>query len=193
MAKKTLVVMVLDETGSMGIVKSHTISGFNEYVNDLRKKKNIKMALTRFNSEDINIGKALSIKKATTLTDDNYKPAAMTPLYDAIAASVKAAESHKGPILVVIMTDGAENSSTEYTQKQVFDLIDEKKTDGWTFVFLGADQDAFIAGGHLGIPLGNTLSYNSHDTQRTISKVSARTLNYVEEGSKQVTDFFDDD
>ena len=192
MAKKTLVVMVLDETGSMQMVKSQTITGFNEYVDDLRKKKNIKMALTRFNSDAIKVGEALSIKKAVTLTKDNYIPAAMTPLYDAVAESIEAAESHKGPVLVVIMTDGGENSSREYTQKQVFDIIEEKKKDKWTFVFLGADQDAFHAGGMLGIPMGNTMSYNSHDTHKTISQVSARTMNYVDHGSKQVEDFFNE-
>lgn len=189
-SEKTLVVMVLDESASMSGVVGQTINGFNEYVGDLRKKKGFKVCLNQFNSYHLQPGKVTKAGDVKDLDRHTYVPQGITPLYDAIGLSVKAAEDHKGPVLVVIMTDGYENASSDYDQRDIFDLISEKKDAGWTFVFLGADQDAWAASKVLGIPKGNTLSYDSMETHRTMKLVSDQTLSYAREGSVQTGNFF---
>merc|ERR1712083_368802 len=64
-----------------------------------------------------------------------------------------------GEIVVVTFTDGAENASREHSKSAIFSRIDGKKKDGWTFVFLGANQDSYAEGGRLGYSVGNTQNF----------------------------------
>ncbi len=64
--------------------------------------------------------------------------------------------------MFIILTDGQENSSKDWKREAIFDLIASKREkDGWEFVFLGADQDAYESGAQIGVPPGNSLSYAS--------------------------------
>lgn len=189
---KLFVSFVLDETGSMISCKEQTIGGFNEYIKGLQNKGNdILFTLTKFNTDKIDIiHDSVDIKDVLLLNDDTYIPAACTPLYDAIGRTVRSLEKEtkgkKGGVLMVIQTDGLENASKEYTRDGIFNLITEKKKDGWTFAFLGADQDAWATSQFLGISKGNTLSYGLADTRRTISRLSGQTMSYsahVESGN----------
>src|SRR5213076_3329044 len=81
------------------------------------------------------------------LASATYLPRGTTPLYDAIAQMIhqvdKSGVAYDRTVFV-IMTDGLENASIEYDKKKLHDLIEEKeKTGRWTFVFLGADQNAW--------------------------------------------------
>ena len=64
-------------------------------------------------------------------------------------------------ILVAIVTDGHENDSREYNENQIKKLIKQKEKQDWQFVYLAADQDAFAAGGAIGVTRGNSFSYNN--------------------------------
>lgn len=189
--KKTLVVFILDETGSMSPFKLQTIDGFNEYVNALRNEKNFSLMLTRFNTGEIAVGEPKPIKKAIVLNNDNYKPRHTTPLYDAIAVSIRSAEEHvEDAALVVIMTDGLENDSKEYKRDDVFKMIKDKTDKGWQFVFLGANQDAWAVGASLGVSKGSSFNYDQHKTGVTLSVASDASMRYARGGSKPVADFF---
>lgn len=168
----TLVVLLLDETGSMHAIKDATISSFNECINSLKKDKikdDCLFSLATFNTAQ-GVTKRCSgvpISKAPLLTHDTYAPDACTQLYDAIGdvisatdEIVKSNKKHTN-VLFIIQTDGQENSSQHFTSAEIFKLIDQRKKDGWSFVFLGADQDAWVAGGALGIDRGSTLSYSN--------------------------------
>lgn len=196
---KTLVVnFVLDETGSMSTVWDATISGFNEYVSDLRKQgEDILFTLTKFNSEAVDVvHEAVPIKKVVALNRDNYRPMALTPLYDAVAASIRATEGRvngKEPVLCVIQTDGQENASREYnTLDKIRALIEQKTREGWTFAYLGADQDAWAIGGQMGVPQASTMSYagTPDGTKTAFAAVADSTLNYASSGGKQTDSFF---
>jgi hypothetical protein len=192
--KKTLVCFVLDETGSMQIVKDATISGYNEYVDNLRGEKGMSMMLTRFNTAAITIGKPEPIKKATKLSRENYRPTAATPLYDATARAIKKAEEHQNgkSVLCVIMTDGEENSSKEYTKDTLFALVKEKEKEGWKFAYLGANQDAYAEGFKIGIAVADTLSYDQSKTDGTFKVATAATLRYAKNPTAS-SNFFEDE
>ena len=84
-----------------------------------------------------------------------------------------------------------ENASREFSREDVFGLIDEKKEAGWTFVFLGADQDAWIAGESLGIDRGNTLSYASSDTRRVLAMARRATQEFLRRDGQQTGAFWE--
>ena len=48
--------------------------------------------------------------------------------------------------MLVVVTDGQENASREHTRGSVFDMITERRQQGWSFLFLGADQDSYASG-----------------------------------------------
>lgn len=173
---------VLDETGSMQICKEATISGFNEYVDTLKKKAgNIILTLTKFNSKKIEtIFKAKCIKDVPKLTNETYQPNELTPLYDAIAKTIKDTENEaKGKdVLCVIMTDGAENSSLEYTRDKIMKLIQEKEKDKWAFVYLGANQDSWEVGQAIGLSKGNVINYSTKNTVKAMRYAAMSTVSY---------------
>jgi len=181
--RQTVVAFLLDETGSMGSHKSETISGFNEYVGTLKNSgEEMRFTMTTFNSAKPNgaeiVLDGVDISKVPELTDESYQPGSTTPLYDAIGTTVKrTAKVAKGMktkprVMFVIQTDGYENASREWTQEKVFKSISKKVDQGWTFVFLGADQDAYAAGRAMGVPRGNTMSYDKRRTKEMFQDVA---------------------
>lgn len=189
---------ILDETGSMNSVKDQTISGYNEYIDTLKQEKEVLFTLTKFNSDKVEVVyDAVKIKKVKPLNVDTYQPSAMTPLYDAIGETItsleRATKGKKGKKLVVIQTDGLENASKEYNRKMIFEIIEKKKKDDWTFVFLGADQDAYAASAQLGISRGNTRSYASAKTKDAFGSVAKASRMFLRSEAPMTEDFFEDE
>ena len=185
-----MVSIVLDETGSMSSRIAETISGFNEYVGDLKKLKvPVSVTLTKFNSKKVEVVYAdKPIKGVPELNKDTYRPNELTPLYDAVGKTITEIDKKKlgkKTVLVVIMTDGEENASKEYNQKKIFDLISEKqKKDGWTFVFMGADQDAWLAGQAIGILYANTLSFDGNNVKGAMKTAARATMGYAQSSAR---------
>lgn|SRR5512139_1431335 len=200
MARKILnVSFILDETGSMGSCKQQTIDGFNEYIQTLSGEKgsdSIRFTLTKFNSGKIHVAyDGVALDKVEPLNHTTYQPADMTPLYDAIGQTIRAIEKHlegkkKANVLVVIQTDGQENYSKEYNQLTIFNLIEEKKKLGWTFAFLGADQDAWLTSQKIGIDFGNTMSYSSSETHMAFATTARAAARYTRTGGIQTSNLF---
>jgi hypothetical protein len=190
---KTIINFLLDETGSMMSVKQQTIEGFNEYLNSMRKEK-VDFKLTKFNSSKTEIHDTKPAKDYPELTYETYVPDATTPLYDAIGRSVRSLENDlkekKRKVLMVIMTDGLENASQEYNRDAIFKLVSEKEKDGWTFVYLGANQDSWAVAEPLGFNKGNVTNYDPHNTVQTYNMAAQRTASYLSKGN--IGNFFDD-
>jgi hypothetical protein len=193
MKKQTIksINFVLDETGSMLICKEATISGFNEYIDTLKNDKKVKytMTLTRFNSAKIHIDYVNKrLEDVPQLTEDTYKPDNLTPLYDAIGQTISKVEKEKvspKDVLFVIMTDGQENASKEYEQKTIFSLIKEKTSKGWTFAFLGANQDAYVEAGRIGVLAGNAVLYSKKDTRQTFARAANATSSWASNSGRR--------
>lgn len=161
-----LVVFILDKSGSMDVCKEATISGFNEYIEGLAKQKGVKykMSLTLFDNLVENRYTNKSLSFIGKLNTKNYKPSGSTAMYDAIHKTLVATEKDiddKAKVLCVIMTDGEENASSEVTEKQVSLKIKELENKNWSFVFLGANQDAWVTGQKFGFSKSNTATYNA--------------------------------
>jgi hypothetical protein len=118
------------------------------------------------------------------MTGETYRPDALTPLYDAIATTIRRTENKAGKdaVLFIVMTDGEENASKEHDFKSVQALIEEKSD--WTFVYLGANQDAWAVGTKMGIAAGNTMSYAQNKTGQTMSAMTQASVRFVTQAAQ---------
>ena len=167
--------IILDESGSMEIIKQATITGFNEVVQTIKgveekfPEQTHFVSLVTFNG--LGIKTKLSAEKARNLTEldaETFQPDASTPLYDAIGFSVnklkKRIKDQKDPdVLVTIITDGEENASTEYTGAGVKKLIDDMKSRG---TYIGANHDVERVAFSLSITNSLKFEANERDVKR---------------------------
>lgn len=187
-------VMVLDETGSMEMIKKATIDSVNEFISSQKKVEgSCNLTLYTFsdisnffNSSDKNelpirkIVDTKDISEVELLTHDSYDPHGMTNLYDAVGFAIKETSKRveTGNVLVVIITDGDENSSKEFNESSVRNMIEEKQAAGWTFVYLGANQDAWSVGSKMGLSSSQTMTYDVGDMKGMMNNLSASTAVY---------------
>jgi hypothetical protein len=184
--ERTLVTFVLDETGSMNQIKDDTIGGFNAYLKTLKESDgDLSFTLVKFDSNKIDkVHVDLPVKQVPDLTPATYRPGAATPLIDAAVKSIVATAEKQQPgdkVIVVIQTDGYENASREYKQEDLVDLIKEKTAQGWAFVFLGANIDAFDQAADFGIGAGQTMSYAGTKSKEAFGAAAQTTLAYAED------------
>jgi len=119
------------------------------------------------------------VRKVPNLSRNSFRPRGGTNLLDAVGHTVNkfsgegrltecgecgCAVTKKTRTLVVVITDGMENSSIEYTADDVRRLINSKEECGWKFLYLGANQDAWSEGMGMGFRGGDTFSYVASDT-----------------------------
>lgn len=147
-------VIILDKSGSMSSIARQAIDGVNETIGSIKSaqekspdQKHIVTLVAFCGCEQRVIYDNVPIDKVTPLTDKDYCPCCMTPLYDAIGTtitrvhSVKSADNNNSLALVTIITDGYENASHEFTLSSIKALIDSYKEQGWQFTYIGADHD----------------------------------------------------
>jgi hypothetical protein len=183
-APAAYVILILDETGSMQDCKGAAIAGVNEYLKTLRQMPTpVRFTMTLFNSGKLEERhRNESVGQVPELTDQTYQPIAATPLYDAIGRTLTTADQNASPEsrkLFVILTDGLENASREYTRDGIARLVKDHEAKGWTFVYLGADHDAWAAGGDLGIAGDNTVQFSKRDTGQAFDRLSEATASFL--------------
>lgn len=197
---KTHIYFILDESGSMGTRQSATISGFNEYLENIQKDPNLekaKFSLIKFNARFFDVVVNEKLKNVPPLTGATYSPGGMTALYDAVAhvlsyAETNVKDTHR--VLVVILTDGEENSSKEHTRQQIFDMIKRfEKKGNYTFVFLGCDQDVWAEGGKIGMEKGNVKAFDPNDIKSAYQALTGATRSYAGGQSARSSFFWGED
>jgi len=159
--ERTLI-FLLDRSGSMEICRDDTIGGFNSFVSD-QKTIGGRMTLVQFDHEIQEVYTDMTLDKIDPLTARTYSPRGSTALLDAIGKTIKK-HTDKTGVVFIIQTDGQENGSTTYTRAHVKDLVEQKTADGWVFMYLGANQDAFTEAGGLGLAGANTFNYDVRNT-----------------------------
>jgi hypothetical protein len=189
--ESVVVSMLLDESGSMGLLRDATISGFNEYVGGLRKslsEHDVHFSALKFDSPGgvVKLQVGVPIKAAIELTHHNYCPRGGTPLLDAVGRTIQATDEVAGKnkatkIIVVIQTDGAENSSQDFKLDQIKQMVEERQGKGWEFVFIGAGINAFEAGLTMGVYAGSTMSYGAtgQATMDVFGETALNTANFA--------------
>lgn len=168
----TDITIVLDRSGSMQAIKNDTIGGFNSFLASQKKLPGkATVSLIQFDNiyEIVYVGQSLN--KAQELNKDTFIPRGATALLDAIGKTIDltgkrlaSMDENDRPdkVVCVILTDGEENSSTEFKIAQINQMIQHQQEKyAWEFVFLGANQDAIATASQMGIKRDNALSYKA--------------------------------
>ena len=204
----THISMVLDKSGSMNSILKDTIGGFNGFLQSQKETPGeATFSLTTFNTAVMLDYGFKDIASAEELTVDSYRPGGGTALYDAIGMTIvgcgkKLADMDETlrpeKVIIVILTDGEENSSREYSYEAVQKLIKEQsEVYNWEFVFLGANLDAVALGATLGIKGGMSMTFaaNSDGASAALhsmgTKMSAYRMSSVAETRSANYTFFD--
>ena len=146
--------IILDESGSMNSIKKTILNGFNELINSVKSiekefpEQEHYISIISFNSKNENnvIHFNEPVSKIETIDDKNYNPESSTPLFDAMGFSILKlknflSDKNNYSVLVTILTDGEENASKEYSLTSIKRIIEELKSENWTFTYIGTDHD----------------------------------------------------
>jgi uncharacterized protein YegL len=163
----TDITVVLDRSGSMSAVANDTIGGFNQFIKEQKSVKGkANLTLMQFDTEYELVHNGKDIKEVPSL---EFSPRGGTALFDAVGRSITETgtrlrrmsdKDRPAKVIFVIITDGEENSSKEYTREKVKGMITHQQEKyNWSFVFLGANIDAIQAAGYMGISGYNAMNY----------------------------------
>lgn len=167
----TELVFILDRSGSMAGLEEDTIGGFNSMISKQKDEEGECFVTTvLFDHEISTLHDRKRLSEIAPLTDKDYTVRGCTALIDAIGITVnKITNIHKyarkedipATTMFVITTDGLENASREYSSDKVKKMIEEKKKDGWEFLFIGANIDAVETAKHFGISADRAVNYHA--------------------------------
>jgi hypothetical protein len=180
------IIAVIDASGSMDSLKTDTIGSFNGFKREQTSLPGkAYMSVTLFNTNVKIHASSRDIKEVPDLSTSNYVPNGGTALYDAVGKTIQEVSTSKNlppKVLFLIITDGEENSSREYSQSIVKNLIADKTNQGWQFVFLGANQDKWAAS-NIGVTTFGAYASTPAGTHNLFNTVSASTTLYRSSGS----------
>ena len=163
---------LIDRSGSMSGVVGDVIGGYNQFVENQRNIQTTgECAFTAVQFDSDEPFKVMHdgtpIGSVPAMTSFDYQPRGLTPLFDALGNLIKTIEKRIATSIVpedqivVVFTDGMENASNEWTREAVFKLVTEKENEGWTFNFMGANQDSYETGRGLGFKHENTSNFRA--------------------------------
>ncbi len=168
--KRIINLIILDASGSMESIYNQALTGVNETIQTIRisqkESPELKQILTfaSFNSGKgyLKVKYSYSpIDEVKELTQEDYVACGCTALYDAMGEMVSELQRKITPedrVLVTIITDGYENASQHWSGLQIKSLVEELRHSGWTFTYIGANQDVEAVAGSMGIR--NTLVFD---------------------------------
>ena len=206
--ERTIYHLIVDRSGSMSDCIEATINGYNEQLNRIRAMQtefpdqDIRMGLTMFNTHIDMQAVAKDLKNATPLSRNNYVPDGGTALYDAIGQSVLHLEESFGrqsdipaTFVIVVLTDGYENSSNLFNLQQIRSLIERlEATEKWTFSFIGATLDAVEVAQTMAIKANNSYSFEKESMKAEVwDKLTDSMKVYFNKKSRgeKLSDLFD--
>ena len=179
----TVINVVIDMSGSMCGITDDTIGGFNSFITEQRKVEgDVLVSLLLFDSEGgwghqsktrlVRPYTGLPLEEVPELTREVYRPSGGTPLRDAMGANILETDEilsrvkTKNPdVFNVIITDGGENTSTRFSAIDIKEMIQGRENLGWTFIYMGANQDSWAETQQYGFQKGNVMNYVAADIQ----------------------------
>jgi len=177
---RTLLVFLLDRSGSMQSIKSDVKGGFAAFIDEQRQAPgDCAATLAQFDTEYELVYHRVPVGEVPAL---NLQPRGGTALLDAMgklitdtAAQLDAAPEAERPgtVIVAIMTDGYENSSREWTHPAIKSLVEQQTKHGWEFLYMGADQDAIEVGARLGVQRDKSVTYGRGKARDVMAATSA--------------------
>lgn len=168
----TELVFILDKSGSMGGLEKDTIGGYNAM---LQKQKVVEgeclITTVLFDNGYELLHDRIDIRAVSPITEKEYCVGGSTALIDAMGRTISKignAQKHTADdyraekVMLIIITDGEENASREYSSNKVKALIQHQKEKyGWEFIFLGANIDAVETAARFGIAPDRAQNYHA--------------------------------
>lgn len=163
------IVVVLDRSGSMDAAKNDHSGGLNSFIEDQKKVDgDVRFTLVQFDT----INPFELVYDRTNIQDVKsceLIPRGGTPLIESVTRTIaylsdkiKAEAVKPDQVVMMIITDGEENSSAyEYSKSNLKNLIEDKTKEGWNFLFLGANIDSFGEAAGIGINACNAVNFNN--------------------------------
>lgn len=190
----TEIVFILDQSGSMDMIKSDVIGGFNSFIEEQKKLPGeVFFSLVTFSSRNSRrvFYNRMPIQEVEPLTIKSYCPNGMTALLQAVSQTVddigqqlaeKLEEERPERVLMVIMTDGEENDSgSDFPKSLIAEKIKHQtEVYKWEFLFPGANQDSFTEAKSIGIGAVGAYNYKAttHGVSTMFASVSSAATNY---------------
>jgi uncharacterized protein YegL len=174
----TELVFILDRSGSMSGLESDTIGGFNSLLEKQKKEPGDAFVTTvLFDNRYELLHDRINLRGISSITDNEYFVRGTTALLDAIGNTINkignvqkytAEDEQAEHVMFVIITDGMENASREYSFEKVSQMIEHQKSKyGWEFIFLGANIDAIKVANRFGIGEDRAVNYHA-DSEGTM-------------------------
>lgn len=185
-SQRALIAVLLDRSGSMESIKSDTEGGFDAFIAAQREPGDldVRVTLAQFDTE---YEVVYADRPVVDVPPLQLQPRGMTALYDAVGRLITDVgaelaalpeEQRPGRVTVVVLTDGHENSSKEWTHDAVSKAIARQEREyAWEFVFLGANMDAVAVGQQLGFSADRSMSYAADSDG--VGAAWASTANFV--------------
>ena len=173
-----------------------TIGGYNSFIAKQKQEKGTAEVTTvLFDDKYEKIVEAADIKTVPELTSKEYYARGMTALLDAVGRTITGTLDRmnkdnicpaKRRVLFLIMTDGKENDSKEYTKADIKAMIETaSKEYNWNFIFMGANIDSASEAASIGIKADHAVDYKhtSSGVKRSFSRMDAAAKEMRETGS----------
>lgn len=191
--KKTQVfnVIILDRSGSMESIRQAAVEGFNETLAGIKKaqekfsetQEHFVSLVTFCSCETKHVFDKTPVVEAHSLKMEDYQPCCCTPLYDAMGITFTAMRKHvkeieDSVVVVTIITDGMENASYEYNGKTIKELVERLRGEGWTFTYMGANQDSVEVAMKLSIRNSRNFAYSHKGTRASMGKDTNTRMNF---------------
>lgn len=173
----TKIVLLLDRSGSMSSVKGDVVGGYATFVKEQKAAgENADLTLVQFDSGEIEtVWESVPIAEVKEKFD--FNPRGATPLLDALGETIQSTgraleaipeATRPDKVVFVVITDGQENASKEFTKAQIKGMIEHQtNTYNWQFLYLGANQDAFAESGAIGMAAATTANFAPRNTAKS--------------------------
>lgn len=169
---RTLIAMVVDRSGSMDRIRDDTIEGINSFlVAQKADPENVTYTYAQFDDVYEVVHDNIPISDAPLLDRNTFQPRSMTALLDAMGKTINRVSSYIAAqpdnekperVILVIVTDGLENASREFTRSAILELMKAKQdNEGWNVIYLAANQNAIAEARNWGIKTGSAMNFTA--------------------------------